>query len=170
MATTQREERALLGHDAFKLIEPTHYPALGALSGEELRTLATRLREQHAKARDLIREGKRAKRGKGDARAAATAEAGKATRRKQVYAAALKRVNARFAEIDEDRRREANRAALKAALARKQAARAAHPQGGFTAGRGMRAKPSGRGHPGVNPGRIGSVSQQTRNNQARADG
>ncbi|PWS37936.1 hypothetical protein DFH01_01055 [Falsiroseomonas bella] len=170
MATTQREERALLGHDAYKLIEPSHYPALGALSGEELRTLATRLREQHAKARDLIREGKRAKRGKGDARAAATAEAGKATRRKQVYAAALKRVNARFDEIDHERKRAAHRAALKAALARKQATRAAHPQGGFSAGKGMRASPSGKGRGGVNPSRIGSVSQQNKAAQARRDG
>ena len=58
MATTQREERTLLGHDSYKLIEPSHYPALGALSGEELRTLAARLREQHDRARDLIREGR----------------------------------------------------------------------------------------------------------------
>jgi hypothetical protein len=119
MATTQREERTLLGHDAFTLVAPSHYPALRALPAEELRGLAARLREQHGRIRDLLREGRRAKRGKGDARAAATAEADKATRRKQVYAAALKRVNARFAELEHDRRREANRAALQAALARK---------------------------------------------------
>jgi hypothetical protein len=170
MATTQREERTLLGHDAYGLIAPSHYPALGTLSGDELRTLAARLREQHAKARDLIREGRRARRGKGDARAAANAESGKATRRKQVYAAALKRVNARFDEIDQERRRTAHRAAMKAALARKQATRAAHPQGGFTAGRGMHATPNGKGRGGVNPGRVGSVSQQNKAAQARRDG
>jgi hypothetical protein len=78
MATSQREERELLGHDAFAMIAPTHQPVIATLPPEELRAIATRLRAEHAKLRDLIREGRRAKRGKGDARAAATAEAGKA--------------------------------------------------------------------------------------------
>lgn len=73
--------------------------------------MATRLRAEHGKLRDLIRQGNRAKRGKGDVRAAATAEAGKATRRKQVYAAALKRVNNRFGELTHERRRAEHRAA-----------------------------------------------------------
>jgi hypothetical protein len=170
MAHTQREERTLLGHAGFELVAPSHHPALTALPADELRALAARLRAEHAKLRDLIREGRRARRGKGEARAAASAEAGRASERKQVYAAALKRVNARFDEIDEERRRTAHRAALKAALARKQAARAAHPQGGATAGHGMHAKPSGKGRGGVNPGRVGSVSQQNKAAQARRDG
>jgi hypothetical protein len=99
MATTQREERALLGEAGFALVVPTHYPALAALPADELRALAGRLRAEHARARDLLREGRRARRGKGDARAASSAEAGKLTRRKQVYAAALKRVNSRFAAL-----------------------------------------------------------------------
>lgn len=113
MAIPQREERDLLGHDAFSLIAPTHQPAIAALPPEELRAIATRLRAEHAKLRDLIREGHRAKRGKGDARAAANAEAGKATRRKQVYASALKRVNSRFDELTQERRRAEHRAALR---------------------------------------------------------
>ena len=136
MAISQREERDLLGHDAFSLIVPTHQPAIAALPPEELRAIATRLRAEHAKLRDLIREGKRAKRGKGDARAAAHAEAGKATRRKQVYASALKRVNSRFDELTQERRRAEHRAALKAALARRQALRAQHPSAGFGASAG----------------------------------
>jgi hypothetical protein len=169
MATTKRDERALLGEAAYQVVAPSHYPEIEALPAEELRSLANRLREHHAKARDLLREGRRARAGKGDARRAATAEHGKLTQRKQVYAAALKRVNSRFDALTAERRQEEHRAALRAALARKQAARAQHPQGGFTAGGGMRAKASGKGSRGVNPGRVGSVSQQNKAAQARRD-
>ncbi len=169
MATTQREERALLGHDGFALVAPSHLPALASLPPEELRALAARLRAEHAKLRDLIREGKRARRGKGEARAAAGAEAGKASRRKQVYAAALKRVNKRFDDLTHERRRAENRAALKAALARRQAQRAQYPSAGFGAGGGMRSKASRKGARGVNPGQVGSVSAQNKRAQARRD-
>jgi hypothetical protein len=167
MATSQREERELLGHDAFAMIAPTHQPAIAALPPEELRALATRLRAEHAKLRDLIREGHR---GKGDARAAANAEAGKATRRKQVYAAALKRVNNRFDELTHDRRRAEHRAALKEALARRQAQRALHPTAGFGASNGMQSKGNAKSRSHVQGGRIGSVSAQNKRAQARRDG
>jgi hypothetical protein len=170
MAISQREERDLLGHDAFSLIVPTHQPAIAALPPEELRAIATRLRAEHAKLRDLIREGKRAKRGKGDARAAAHAEAGKATRRKQVYASALKRVNSRFDELTQERRRAEHRAALKAALARRQALRAQHPSAGFGASAGMQNKGNAKGRNRVHGARVGSVSAQNKRAQARRDG
>jgi hypothetical protein len=170
MAISQREERDLLGHDAFSLIVPTHQPAIAALPPEELRAIATRLRAEHAKLRDLIREGKRAKRGKGDARAAAHAEAGKATRRKQVYASALKRVNSRFDELTQERRRAEHRAALKAALARRQALRAQHPSAGFGASAGMQNKGNAKGRNRVHGERVGSVSAQNKRAQARRDG
>ena len=170
MATSQREERELLGHDAFTLIAPTHQPAIAALPPEELRAIATRLRAEHAKLQDLIREGHRAKRGKGDARAAANAEAGKATRRKQVYAAALKRVNSRFDELTQERRRAEHRAALKAALARRQALRAQHPGTSFGASAGMQSKANEKSKNHIHGARIGSISAQNKRAQARRDG
>jgi hypothetical protein len=170
MAATQREERSLLGHEGFALVAPSHYPTISTLPPEELKALATRLREAHGKARDLIREGRRARSGKGTARAAAGQEAGKATLRKQVYAAALKRVNSRFEALTHDRRKEANRAALREALARRQAMRPHHPTGGDTAGGGMRSKPSGKRRSGVLPAKVGRVSQQNKAAQARRDG
>lgn len=170
MATTQRQERVLLGHDGFALVEPSHYPAIAKLPPEELRALAGRLRAAHDKLRDLIREGRRARRGKGSARAAAGKEAEKATQRKQVFAAALKRVNRRFEALTHDRVKEANRQALKEALARRQAMRPHHPQPGMTASKGMRDKSNGKRRTTVRPATIGSVSQQNKNNQARRDG
>jgi hypothetical protein len=170
MAISQREERDLLGHDAFSLIAPTHQPAIAALPPEELRAIATRLRAEHAKLRDLIREGHRAKRGKGDARAAVNAEAGKASRRKQVYASALKRVNSRFDELTQERRRAEHRAALKAALARRQALRAQHPGTGFGASAGMQSKANEKSKNHIHGARIGSISAQNKRAQARRDG
>jgi len=169
MAFTKREERALLGHDNFALIEPSHQPAIAMLPPEELRALATRLRAEHTKLRDLIREGRRAQRGKGDARVAANAEASQAARRKQVYAAALKRVNKRFDELTHDRRRTEHRAALKAALVRRQALRAQHPAAGFGANEGMRSKASTKSTRGVHGAMIGSISAQNKRAQARRD-
>jgi hypothetical protein len=169
MATNLREERRLLGHDGFALVEPSHYPAIAQLPPEELRALAARLRAAHDRLRDLIREGRRARRGKGTARGAAGQEAEKATRRKQIYAAALKRVNRRFEALTHDRVKEANRQALKEALARRQAMRPHHPQPGATPGKGMRNKATDRRRTGVRPATIGSVSQQNKNNQARRD-
>lgn len=170
MPASQREERALLGHDAFQLVAQTHYPTLATLPAEELRGIAARLREQHDRARDLLREGRRARSGKGPARPASSAEAGRLAERKQVYAAALKRVNSRFEALTQERRRAEHRAALKAALARRQAMRTQHPAAGFGAREGMRAKASAKGARGVNPGRIGSVSAQNKAAQARRDG
>jgi hypothetical protein len=170
MACTQREERTLLGHEGFALVEPSHYPAIATLDAEALRGLAARLRAAHAKARDLIREGRRSRRGKGDARAAAGREAEKATRKKQVFASALKRVNSRFDALTEERRRAEHRAALREALARRQAMRAHHPNGGATARQGMRSTPGGGRRTRVNPGKVGSVSQQNKAAQARRDG
>jgi hypothetical protein len=169
MPATQREERALLGHDAFQLVAPTHYPEIEQLPPEELRSLATRLRAEHARTRDLIRAGRRAKRGKADPRAATSGEAGKATKRKQVYASALKRVNRRFEALTHERRRAEHRAALKAALARKNAARVHHPAGDGTAGGGMRDKANGKRRGTVHGARIGSVSAQNKRAQAKRD-
>jgi hypothetical protein len=170
MATTRREERTLLGEAGYALIAQTHYPEIETLPADELRSIAARLRAEHGRVRDLLREGRRARRGKGDARAASGAEADRATRRKQVYAAALKRVNRRFADLAHERLRAEHRAKLKAALARRQAMQAAHPGSGRTAREGMRASGNTKGHRGVNPGRIGSVSQANKSAQARRDG
>jgi len=169
MAISLREERALLG-DAFDLVMQSHHPTVATLPRDELRALATRLRDGHARARDPLREGRRARRGKREARAASSAEAGGLARRKQVYAAAPKRVNSRFEALDHERRRAEHRAALKAALERRRAMRATHPVGGFAGNDGMRSKMNRKGARGTHAARIGSVSQQNKRAQARRDG
>lgn len=169
MAITRREERGLLSSAEFELIGPSHHPQVAALDGEALRALATRLREGHGQARDLLRAGRRARSGKGEARAASSVSHEKLSRKKQVFAAALKRVNARFEELAGERQRREHRAALRAALERRRATRPSHPASGWTAGSGMRAKGSARRDRTINSGRIGSVSQANKAAQARRD-
>ncbi|MBU8546341.1 MULTISPECIES: hypothetical protein [Roseomonadaceae] len=175
MAITRKEEQRLLSHEESQLVAPSHHPALAELSPDDLRALAQRLRTEHGRARDLVREASRARRGKGDARGAASA-AEKLLQKKQAFAAALRRVNAQFArksEVRQERRAtrqaERNTAALRQALARRQAQKPHHPQPGRTAGKGMQDTSPMEVHPGPDPRAIGSISQATRNNQARRD-
>jgi hypothetical protein len=88
---------------------------------------------------------------------------------KQVYANALKRVNAKLATIEAAERRALVLARLQAALGRKQAAGPHHPQRGQTAGTGFRLKRGAERRRIVQAARIGSVSQAVRNAQAARD-
>src|SRR6476659_2009351 len=86
-----RAQHSQLSHE---IILRSHHPEIYDASLDELRELRQRLREMRDKARTLARENRRAVRGKGTQRGASfpgTAE--HPLRRKQVFAAALKRVN-----------------------------------------------------------------------------
>ena len=75
------------------MVRVTHHPAIYELDGEALRTLQRRLREQRGKMRTFVRQKRREARGKAEARGASfPGDAEQPRRRKQVFAAALKRV------------------------------------------------------------------------------
>ncbi len=139
------------------------------MTPDDLRALAHRLRAERDRAQDIARRQRREMRGKVEARGASpardnTGSAGKA----QLLAQAAKRVNR---ALDRALAPPTQAAIMRALLEQKRAARRAHhPSVGRTAGQGMHAILSRQGAPGVNPGRIGSVSQQTREAQARRDG
>lgn len=169
MAITRREEQRLLSHEEATLVAPSHHPELGQLSADDLRALAERIRAQQRRARDLVREATRARRGKGEARGAATS-AERLSEKKQVFAAALRRVNAQFKRAEDARKPKGAAQGLRQALERRRAARPHHPQPGRSANKGMRDTSHTEAHPGPDPRAIGSISQGTRNNQARRDG
>ena len=168
MATSIAAERRLLGDD-FALIANSPHPALAALSAEDALALARLLREHRDRLRGMVHSNRRARRGKGEPRASAGHDPA-LLRRKQIFAAALKRVNARLELLHGEARRAYHAAALKEALARKQAARAQHPGAGATPGAGMRAKASGKRRTRMDPRVIGSISQAGKIAQARRDG
>lgn len=100
MATTRANETKLLNEAERALVTPSHYPELAALPPGEVVTLAKRLREQHDRLRGGVRDARRAKRGKGEAQSGLNDE--HAARKKQIFAAALKRVAKRI-EINRTR-------------------------------------------------------------------
>jgi len=168
MATNIAAERRLLGDD-FAVVAQSHYPALAGLGAEEALALARQLREHRNRLRGMAHANRRARRGKAEPRATAPSDAA-LMRRKQVFAAALKRVNARLDILHGEARRARRTEALREALARRRAAKAHHPAAGDGAAEGMRVKASRKRVTRIDPRRIGSVSQAGKIAQARRDG
>jgi hypothetical protein len=171
MGASFATERKLLAEDELAPVQSSHYPALEGLSHDDLVALARWLRDRHGRARDILRARRRVQRGKAEARgraAESASERGLAAK-KQVFARALKRVNARLAQLAAEQKRARAQAALEEALAKRRAMPVHHPQGGWTPRGGMVAKPREK-RPGiVTGGRIGSVSQAGRVAQAARD-
>jgi len=161
MGVSYATERGLLAEDEIGPIERSHFPLLEAESRDGLNELARWLRDRRARARDIIHDRRRARRGKGESRGTgdgASSERGLAAK-KQVYARALKRVNARIELLQAEARRALNLARLHAALDRVQSTPAPHPQPGASAHRGMATVPNRKTRRTINPARIGCVSQ-----------
>lgn len=160
-------ERKLLANDEYEPIAETHYPALKDASRARLIELAQWLRARRGRARDIIAGHRRVRRGKAGERGQQTPSERGLAAKKQIFSHALRRVNARIAALDAERRLAAK--GLREALARRRVARAHHPGAGTTASPGMRDKASARRRTRVNPAQVGSVSQQGRVAQARRD-
>jgi hypothetical protein len=171
MAIPCRSERSQLNHEEAELIRVTHHPTIYGLPPDELRALKLRLRGQRDKAQALARQKRREERGKAEPRGKSfpgTAE--QPQRRKQIFVAALKRVNK---ELDRLRKLEARTAhvdAARTALAQYRLAKFVHhPPADATPRGGMQPHASVRRRRIVPPSKIGSISQATRVAQAIRD-
>jgi hypothetical protein len=162
-------ERRLLAEEELNPIKRSHFPLLENLSRAEVQDLLRWLRARRDRARDLMRDHRRSKRGKGSAALPLPdADRGLAAK-KQVFAGALRRTNARLDALLAEERRAANLARLQQALGRQQAAVPHHPSAGSTPHAGTRSLPNRKARPTIHGGRIGSASQSVRNAQARRD-
>jgi hypothetical protein len=171
MGSELASERRLLSQSEYQRVAQSHYPLLGSLPHEEALALARWLREERARLRDILRARRRARRGKKDGAgitAAETSERGLAAK-KQVFAHAIRRVNARLERFRTEARKKLVRDNMQAALRRRRAARVHHPASGFAASKGMRDLPSTRRTVETDPREIGRVSQFVRGAQARRD-
>lgn len=92
MARSIQEERRSLEGDELALVEKTHHPGLGLLSDQDLAELRKLVRERVDLARESVARQRRDARAK-TAPAGASALAGVNRRKRDVFAAALKRVN-----------------------------------------------------------------------------
>lgn len=171
MSVPCKFERSLLSHDEYEAVRVTHHPAIYDLDGTQLRATKLRLRTMRDKERTLARQKRREMRGKAEARGGSfpgTAE--RPSRRKQVFASALKRVNKEISRLRRLEARVAHVEAAHRALALRGAAKfIRHPATGDTAGEGMQPLPSRRRRTKVPPAKIGSISQATKDAQARRD-
>jgi hypothetical protein len=171
MGITFATERRLLAEEELDPIRRSHFPLLEDLPREEVQELARWLRARRDRARDLMREHRRSKRGKaaqGTAPPLPDADRGLAAK-KQVFAGALRRVNAKLEALLAAERRARNLERLRQALARTQAATPHHPAAGVRHHAGAPSLPSRKRRPTIHGARIGSTSQAGRNAQARRD-
>ncbi len=171
MSASCKFEQSLLGHDEFETIRVTHHPGIYDLTNTDLRDIQVKLRKMRDRERTLARQKRREVRGKADPRGGSfpgTAE--KPQQRKQIFSAALKRVNK---ELKRQRMLEARATNVEAArrvLALRRAENFVHhPAAGDTSNGGVRPLPNRRRRTKVPPAKIGSISQTTKVAQAVRD-
>jgi len=171
MSLPCKSERSRLSHDEFELVRLTHHPAIYERTSDELKTLKLRLREQRNKERALARQKQRELRGKAEPRGKSfPGTADQPLLRKQVFAAALKRINKELDRLHKFEARAAHVEAARAALAQYRAAKFVHhPPAGPTSHDGMQPRARIRRHTRVPGSKIGSISQATKVAQAVRD-
>ena len=171
MSVPCKFERSLLSHEEYETIRLTHHPAIYSAEADALADLRSRLRKMHDKERTLSRQKRREVRGKGGPRGAnfpGTAE--RPSQRKQIFAAALKRLNRELRRLHNLSARTSHVDAARKALALRRAANfVPYPPAGLTASEGMAPRLSTRRKKIVTGARIGRVSQATKVAQAIRD-
>jgi hypothetical protein len=164
-------ERSLLSHEEHEIIWVTHHPAIYEHDVEGLQALRVRLRQLRDKERTLARQKQREVRGKAEPRGGTfPGTADRPLHRKQIFAAALKRVNKELGRIHKLEARTAHVEAARRALALHRAAQfVRYPAAGDTAHEGMQPLPSTRRRTTVSRDKIGKTSQATKIAQAAHD-
>ena len=118
MSVPCKFERSILSHEEHETIRLTHHPAIYEVEVTELEAMRPRLRKMRDKERTLGRQKRREGRGKAEARGASfpgTAE--HPSQRKQIFAAALKRVNTELRRLHKMEARTATVASARQTLA-----------------------------------------------------
>ncbi len=170
MSMSCKHERSLLSHEEHETVRDTHYPAIYEHDAEGLQALRVRLRQLRDKERTLARQKQREVRGKAESRGGSfPGIANLPLRRKQVFSAALKRVNKECSRMRKLEARTAHVEAARRALALRRSAQFAPPPAGHTAHEGMRPLPSRRRRVTLPRDKIGSISQRTKVAQAVRD-
>jgi hypothetical protein len=171
MSVSCKFERSLFDHDEYETIRLTHHPAVYDVDPADLAAMQSRLRKMRDKERTLSRQKRREMRGKSEPRGAnfpGTAE--RPSQRKQVLAAALKRVNRELGRLHNLAARTAHVEAARKALALHRAANfIPYSSDRSAANEGMAPRLGMRRRRIVTGARIGRVSQATKVAQAIRD-
>jgi hypothetical protein len=171
MSYSSKDALALLSHEEYEVVKSAHHPAIYSLDKDGLRKLALRLEGYRDKAQTFKRQKRREIKGTSDARGKSfPGTADHPTKRKQVFAQALKvvkkeRVRLRHLEAKADHV-EASHRALSLHRANKFSH---HPASPLTAGSGQQDKggaPKRKRTPGA---KIGSILKANARVQAKRD-
>lgn len=171
MALSFKAEAGLLREDELELVRSSHHPFVHELDQAQLQDARSRLRDWRDKERTLAHHKRREARGKGEARGSSfPGSADHPKRRKQVFSAALKRVNGELERLSVAEARAAHAGAAHRALSLRRAAEVTHrTEENRTASKGTASLPSRRNRAVLPPSKIGSVSQQGKKAQAKRD-
>jgi hypothetical protein len=171
MSVSCKFERSLLSHEEHEILRVTHHPAIYEHDADGLKALRVRLRQLRDKERTLVRQKQRERRGKAEARGGSfPGTVDQPLHRKQVFAAALKRVNKELHRMAKLAARTVHVEAARRALALHRAAQfAPYPPAGDTAHDGMRPLPSRRRWTSVAREKVGRASQAAKIAQAARD-
>ena len=171
MSASYKFEQSVLGHDEFETIRVTHHPGIYDLTNTDLRDIQVKLRKMRDRERTLARQKRREVRGKADPRGGSfpgTAE--KPQQRKQIFSAALKRVNKELKRQRMLEARTANVESARRALALRRVENFVHhPAAGETSKGGLQPLPNRRRRWKVPAAKIGSISQAIKVAQAVRD-
>jgi diadenosine tetraphosphate (Ap4A) HIT family hydrolase len=163
-------EISILKHDEQEIIRDTHHPAIGDMSRDKLESIRSRLRDIHGKERTLARHRQRETKGKAESRGSSfSGTAEHATQRKQVFVAAIKRVNKELKRIQKFEAKKELGEAARRALALRRAQQFARMPNDPSPHEGMHSIPNRRRKMRVPPSKIGSVSQANKRAQAGRD-
>jgi hypothetical protein len=171
MARSIKQERRLLGADELTLVEKTHHPTLGLLPDQDLAELRKLVRERRDRAQDIAARQRRELRGKAAPKGAraATDDSGGTREKRDVFAAALQRLNKEAARRHAKTARQNLIDSAKRALELRRAneAKSARPSG-RTANEGINPK-SAPAYTLRHPAKAGAISQHNKNMQAKRD-
>jgi len=171
MVMSVKAERSYVSHEEFDFLSQTHYPPLADLKDEEISSALKRVRDLREKERSLTQTMRRSIRGKGEPRGSSfPGNVEKPSRRKQVFAGALKRLNREMTRRRVLAAKEELVVASRRALELKSAAGVLHhPAPGQSGREGMMPIENQRRLTKVNRARIGQVSKATKTAQAARD-
>lgn len=172
MSIAIKSERSVVSHEEWEVVRQTHHPAIYALDVAEMQALKVRLRELHGKTQTLARQKRREEIGKAAPRGKSfPGSVEQPSRRKQVFANALKRIGKELDRQQKLATRERNVEAAQRALAQARAAKFFdRPEAGQTAGQGMASQPSTRRRKILERSQIGSILKANKVAQAVRDG
>lgn len=171
MTLSTKAEISLLRDDERDAVSRTHFPAILDNDDTVLGDLRTRLRSLHEKERTLTHQVHRSARGKAEPRGGSfPGSAERASRRKQVFASALKRANREASRRRALAAREAMKNSAQRALRLKQeSADAPTPDPGRTNSQGLTSLENRKRHWALSRANVGRVSQAGKRAQAARD-